>query len=85
LADLVIDRRIGPVVLAEHFEVDAKGRPAHAEVRLPLQLHVAAGDRQRHVLAVLVLKGDRAVLAVDGFHRHVEHAAGSARSAGTGE
>ena len=75
LADAVVDRRVGLVVLAEHLEIDAERRPAHAEIRLPLQLHVAAGDRQRASRCRLVVEGDRAGLGVDLLHRHVEHAA----------
>ena len=74
-ADLGIDRRVGLMVLAEHLEVDAKRRPAHAEVGLPLQFHIAAGHGQRRVLAVLVRERHRASLGVDRLHRHVEHAA----------
>ena len=79
LADPSIDRLVRLVVLAEHLEVDAERGPAHAEVRLPLQLHVAAGDRERRVLAVLVLERDRAGFRIDLLHRHVEHAAGGRR------
>ena len=78
-ADLVIDHGVGLMVLAEHFEINAKGGPAHAEVRLPLQLHVAAGHRQRRIAPVLIGKGDGAVLGVHLLHRHVEHAAGGGR------
>ena len=78
-ADFRIDRRIGLVVLAEHLEIDAQRSPAHAEIRLPLQLHPATGHRQRRLGAVLVIKGDRAGLRVDRLHRHVEHAAGLRR------
>ncbi len=64
------------MVLAEHFEVHAKRGPAHAEVRLPLHLHMPAGDRQREFLASFVVESDRAIGAVDGFHRHIENVAG---------
>ena len=67
------------MVLAEHFEVDAERGPSHAEVRLPLQLHVAAGDGQRRFAAVLVVERDGAGLGVDVLHGHVEHAAGLGR------
>ena len=74
LADAVVDRRVGGVLLAVHLEIHVERGPAGAEVRLPLQLHVATGDRQRHFVAVLVVKGDRAVLGVDLLHRHIHHA-----------
>jgi len=67
------------VVLAEHFEINAKGGPAHAEVRLPLQLHMAAGDRQRRIASVLIGKSDSAIFGIHILHRHVEHAAGGGR------
>ena len=63
------------MVLAEHLEIDAKSCPAHAEVRLPLQLHVTARDGKRRVLAILVLERDGAILRIDMLHRNVEHAA----------
>jgi hypothetical protein len=75
-ADLRIDRRIGLVVLAEHLEIHAQRGPAHAEIRLPLQLHMPAGDRQGDVGPVLIVERDRAGLGVDGLHRHIEHVAG---------
>ena len=79
LADPVIDRRVGLVILAEHFEIDAECCPAHAEIRLPLQLHRAAGHRQRRFLAVLVVECDGSGLRVDRLHRDVEHAPGLRR------
>ena len=74
LADLRIDRRVGHVVLAEHLEVDAERRPAHAEIRLPLQLHMSARDRQRRVLAILVDERHSTRLRINRLHRHVENA-----------
>jgi hypothetical protein len=53
--------------------------PAHAEIRLPLQLHMPAGDRHGGVATILVGEGDRAISGVDFLHRHVEHAAGNRR------
>ncbi len=79
LADLVVDRRVRLVVLAEHLEIDAERGPAHAEIGLPLQLHASAGDGHGDVGAVLVREGDRARLGVDLLHRHVEHAAAGRR------
>jgi hypothetical protein len=35
------------MVLAVHLEIDAERRPARAEVGLPLELDVAAGDGKR--------------------------------------
>ena len=40
LADAVIDRRVGAVILAIHLEIDIQRRPAGAEIGLPLQFHV---------------------------------------------
>ena len=74
-ADPVIDRRIGLVVLAEHFEIDAQRRPAHAEVRLPLQLGAAAAHVERYIGAILVGKRDGALGSIHILHRHIEHAA----------
>ena len=75
LADAVIDRRVGGMVLAIHLEIDAQRRPARAEVGLPLQLHAPAGDRQRLLVAILVVKGDGARHRVDVLDRHIKHAA----------
>ncbi|MNT91065.1 hypothetical protein D3C72_2321050 [compost metagenome] len=74
-ADLIIDMLVGLVVLAEHFIVDAQGGPAHAEIGLPLHLHMAAGDRNGGVAPILVGEGHCAVLGVDLLHRNIEHAA----------
>ena len=63
------------MVLAVHLEIDVERRPARPEIRLPLQLHVAAGDRQRGLRPVLVVEGDRAVRGVHLLQRHVEHPA----------
>ncbi len=76
LANAVIDRRVGAVILAIHLEIDAKGRPARAKVRLPLQLHVATCHGQRHLGTVLIVKGDRSLGGIDGFHRHIHHPTG---------
>ncbi len=76
LADPVIDRRVGGVVLAIHLEIDAQRRPARAEIRLPLQLHLPAGDRQRPFPPGLVVEGDRAFAGVDLLHRHIKHPPG---------
>ena len=76
LADAVIDRRVGAVVLAIHFKVHIQRRPAGAEVGLPLQLHMATGDRQGQFLPVLVVKGDGAVFRIDMLDRNIQHLAG---------
>ncbi len=72
LADAVIDRRIGAVILAIHLKVHIQRRPAGTEIGLPLQLHMAACDRQRGFHAVLV-KGDGAGLCIDMLDRDVKH------------
>ena len=72
-ADLVIDRRVGAVILAVHLKVDIKGGPTGAKVGLPLQLHIAAGQRQGHFGAIFIVEGDRAFLGVDRFHRHIHY------------
>ena len=76
LADAVIDRRVGAVVLAVHLEVHIQRRPARAEIGLPLQLHIAARHRQRPLAPILVVKGDGAILGIHLFHRHVKHPPG---------
>ena len=63
------------MILAIHFEIDAKGGPAGTEVGLPLQFHIAACDRQRHFLAVFRVEGDGAVGRVHVFHRDIHHPA----------
>ena len=73
-ADPVVDAHVGLVVLAEHLEVDTEGCPAHAEVGLPLQLHIATRHRQRRVFAVLVDERHCSRFRVDRLHRHVQHA-----------
>ena len=73
-ANPIIDYLIGLVILAEHLEIDAKGSPAHAEIGLPLQLHIAAGDRQCGVAPILIGEGDRAIPGIDLFHRHIKDA-----------
>ncbi len=78
-ADLVVDRRVGLVVLAEHLEIDAERGPAHAEVGLPLQLHMAARHGQRDIATVFVGEGHGAVLRIDILHGHIQHAAGNRR------
>ena len=63
-------------VLARHLVVDVERVPAHGPVGLPLQLAVAAGDRDGHGLAVLVHVAHRARFRVAGRDRHLQHAAG---------
>ena len=75
-ADRVIDRLVGRVFLAIHFEIDAKRRPTGSEIRLPLQLHVSAGDRQRPFAPVFVIERDLALRGINVLHRHIKHAAG---------
>ena len=76
LADAVVDRRVGGMVLAIHLEIDVQRRPAGAEVGLPLQLHMAARDRQGPFAARLVVEGDLAAHGVHVLDRHVQDAAG---------
>ena len=76
LAYLRVERLVRQVILAKHLEVDAQGCPAHAEVGLPLHLHLAAGDGLGDLLAVLVVIGDRAGGGIDALHRHVKDTAG---------
>ena len=76
LADAVIDRRVGRVVFAIHFKVHIQRRPAGAEIGLPLQFDMAAGDRKRPFAAGLIIEGDGVVLGVDVLHRHIEDPAG---------
>uniref|UniRef100_A0A0N4ZZK8 NAD-specific glutamate dehydrogenase n=1 Tax=Parastrongyloides trichosuri TaxID=131310 RepID=A0A0N4ZZK8_PARTI len=63
-------------VLAKHFEIDTKGCPTHAEVWLPLQLHIAAGDGNLGATARRVVKDDRALFDVTLERRHLQHVAG---------
>ena len=76
LADAVIDRRVGRMILAIHLEIDIQRGPAGAEIGLPLQLHLPARDRQGQFMPVFVVKGDGAVLGVHVLDRHVQHLAG---------
>ena len=65
-------------VLAGHLVVDAERGPAHRPVRLPLQLAMAAGDRQRDALFGLgIVIGDGAGLGVVLHDRHIQHHAGA--------
>ena len=65
-------------VLAGHFIVDAERGPAHRPIRLPLQLAVTAGDRQRDALFGLgIVIGDGAGLHVVLDDGHIEHRAGA--------
>ena len=75
LANLVINGRVGGMVLAIHLEIDIQSRPARAEIRLPLQFHIAAGHRQRGLSAILVVKGNRAILGIHIQQRHIQNAA----------
>ena len=72
----IIDRRIGAVILSIHLKIDIQRSPAGAKVGLPLQLHLPAGDRQRPLTSVLIVKSDRAIPGVHLFHRHIQHTAG---------
>ena len=59
-------------VLAGHLVVDAERDPAHRPVRLPLQLHMAAGDgRDEALLRVGIGPGDGAGLDIDLVDRHL--------------
>ena len=73
LADAVIDRRIGAVILAVHLEIDTQRRPTRAEIGLPLQLHLPARHRQRPFAALFVVEGDGMVLLVDMLDRDIKH------------
>jgi hypothetical protein len=59
-------------VLAVHLVIDAEGGPAHRPVGLPLQLDVAAGDRELDALAVRLLVDDRALRDVALQRRHLQ-------------
>ena len=74
--DRVIDLLVGGVLLAIHLKIHAQRRPAGAKIRLPLQLHIAAGHRHGPFLAVLIVKGDGVGFCTDLFHRHVKNTAG---------
>ena len=74
--NLRIKRCVILMILTEHFKIDAKGGPAHPEIRFPLQFHITAGDRQSDFRAVFVLKCNRARFGVGGFHRYIKHTAG---------
>ena len=70
-ANFVIDGGIGGMVFAIHFKVNAKGGPAGTKIRLPLQFHIAAGDRQRMLHPVFVVKGDGSCRRIHRFHRNI--------------
>ena len=72
-ANLVVDHGVGLMVLAEHFKINTKCCPAHAEVRLPLELYVTAGNGERGIAPILIGKGDRAVPGVHFLHGHIEN------------
>ena len=74
-ADPVIDRGVGGMVLAIHLEIDTQRRPARTEIGLPLQLYVAARNRDGPLAAIRIVEGDGATGGVDGFHGHIEHPA----------
>ena len=58
-ADPARDRHRVDEILARHFVVDTKGVPAHAPVRLPVELAVSSRDRDLGLRPVLVLEDDR--------------------------
>ncbi len=62
------------MILAKHLKIDAKRRPAGAEIRLPLQFYRAARDRQRRFRSVLIIEGNLTLRGIDVLHRHVQHA-----------
>ena len=74
LTDFVIDRRISLVVFAEHLKIHMQGRPAHAKIRLPLQLHFAAAY-VKCGLGAFVVEGYCSGFRIHMFHRHIKHAA----------
>ena len=61
LADRVVERRLGEMVLAVHLVIHAQRRPAHAHVGLPLQLAMPAGDRNGLLAAIFLDIGDGAL------------------------
>ena len=67
-------------VLAGHFIVDAKRKPAHRPIRFPLQLAAAAGDQRGNLLARLGVRvGDGSCLGIVRDDRHLQHDAGARR------
>ena len=59
-------------ILARHFVIDLERIPAHGPVRLPLQLHMSAGDGRLIDLArIRIAPGDRARLHIARFQRHL--------------
>src|SRR5690606_32391182 len=74
-ADLVIDMLLSMVVFVIHIEIDAELSAAHAKIRPPLQLYIAACDRHGSIAPVFILEGHGAILGIDLLHRYVEHAA----------
>src|SRR5262245_53812684 len=61
-------------VLARHFIIDAERDPAQRPVRLPLALHIAAGNRRLNLLAGVGIDIDDGALgniALD--HRHLQY------------
>ena len=79
IADRIINYGVGLMILAEHFKINAHRRPAHTEIRLPLQLHLAAGDGQRCLGAIFIEECDRSGFGIDRLHWYIEHAACSGR------
>ena len=75
-ANFVIDGGVGGMIFAIHFKINAKGGPAGTKIRLPLQFHIAARDRQRVLNAILVVKADRPFGGINVLHGHIKHAAG---------
>ena len=75
-ADAVIDRGVGGMILAVHLEIHVQRRPARAEIGLPLQLHMAAGDGKRPFPPVLVIEGHGAGHRIHDLDRDIEHAPG---------
>ena len=73
-ANAVIDRRVGRMVFAIHFKINAKRGPARAKIWLPLQLYAASRHRHGPLLAGLVVKRHSARFGVHMLHRHIHHA-----------
>mmetsp|Transcript_29470 Transcript_29470/g.57733 ORF Transcript_29470/g.57733 Transcript_29470/m.57733 type:complete len:214 (+) Transcript_29470:395-1036(+) len=67
----VIDFLVGGMFLAIHLKIHAQGRPTGAKIRLPLQFHIAACDRQGHLDPIRIVKGHSASRRIHMLHRHI--------------
>ena len=76
LANTIVDRGIGGMVLAIHLKIHPQGRPTGAEIRLPLQFDLTAGHRQGPFSSGVIVKRNGAVAGIHVLHRHIQHPAG---------